>query len=42
MDLATPSPTAELTDPVRTFLRQPNYATLATVGADGTPHQAVI
>jgi len=31
-----------LSDRVREFLGQPNYATLATVGEDGTPHQAVI
>ena len=31
-----------LTDRVRAFLQKPNYATLATLGADGTPHQAVI
>jgi PPOX class probable F420-dependent enzyme len=31
-----------LSDRIRTFLDKPNYATLATVGADGTPHQAVI
>ena len=42
MDVATPSPTFELTDRVRAFLQEPNYATLATVGEDGTPHQAVI
>jgi hypothetical protein len=33
---------AELSDRVRAFLDQPLYPTLATVGADGTPHQAVI
>jgi PPOX class probable F420-dependent enzyme len=33
---------AELSERVRTFLAEPNYATLATVGADGEPHQAVI
>jgi len=42
MDIAVPGPTVELTDRVRDFLRKPNYATLATVGADCTPHQAVI
>lgn len=42
MDVAAPSPAVELTDRVREFLRKPNYATLATVAADGTPHQAVI
>jgi PPOX class probable F420-dependent enzyme len=39
MDLPPP---AVLSDRVRTFLAQPHYPTLATVGADGTPHQAVI
>ncbi|HET7182803.1 MAG TPA: pyridoxamine 5'-phosphate oxidase family protein [Candidatus Limnocylindrales bacterium] len=33
---------AELSERVRAFLDQPLYPTLATVGADGTPHQAVI
>jgi PPOX class probable F420-dependent enzyme len=42
MDVASPTPTLELSDRVREFLAKPNYATLATVGADGTPHQAVI
>jgi PPOX class probable F420-dependent enzyme len=42
MDVASPSPTLELSDRVRTFLAEPNYATLATVGDDGEPHQAVI
>ena len=42
MDIAAPNPGAELTDRVRAFLRLPNYATLATIGEDGTPHQAVI
>jgi PPOX class probable F420-dependent enzyme len=32
----------ELDDRLRAFLEEPNYATLATVGEDGTPHQAVI
>jgi PPOX class probable F420-dependent enzyme len=31
-----------LSDRVRAFLAEPNYATLATIGEDGTPHQAVI
>ena len=35
MDVASPSPTLELSDRVREFLAKPNYATLATVGADG-------
>lgn len=32
----------ELTQPVRAFLEEPNCATIATLGADGSPHQAVI
>jgi PPOX class probable F420-dependent enzyme len=40
MDVTAP-PTA-LSDKVRAFLAQPNYATIATVGDDGAPHQAVI
>lgn len=39
MDLPPP---ATLPDRVRAFLEQPLYPTLATVGADGAPHQAVI
>jgi PPOX class probable F420-dependent enzyme len=39
MDLLPP---ATLSERVRTFLEQPLYPTLATVGEDGTPHQAVI
>lgn len=35
-------PAATLTERVRTFLAEPLYPTLATVGADGEPHQAVI
>ena len=35
-------PAAALSDRVREFLERPLYPTLATVGADGTPHQAVI
>src|SRR6266853_3225618 len=31
-----------LGQPIRQFLEQPNYGTLATVGPDGEPHQAVI
>ena len=42
MDVASPAPKLELSDRVRAFLGEPNYATLATVGADGEPHQAVI
>jgi len=37
-----PTPPIELSDGVREFLEQPLYPTLATVGEDGTPHQAVI
>jgi len=35
-------PQVALTERVREFLEQPLYATLATVGSHGTPHQAVI
>jgi PPOX class probable F420-dependent enzyme len=35
-------PAAPLSDRVRAFLGQPLYPTLATVGEDGEPHQAVI
>ena len=42
MDVASPAPKLQLNDRVRTFLAEPNYATLATAGADGEPHQAVI
>jgi PPOX class probable F420-dependent enzyme len=42
MDVASPTPTVELSERVREFLAEPNYATLATVGANGEPHQAVI
>ena len=42
MDVASPTPTLQLSDRVRAFLKEPNYATLATVGEDGAPHQAVI
>ena len=35
-------PSATLSERVRAFLEQPLYPTLATVGDDGTPHQAVI
>jgi PPOX class probable F420-dependent enzyme len=31
-----------LTDRVRTFLEEPHFASLATAGPDGAPHQAVI
>ena len=42
MDVASPTPTLDLSDRVRAFLAEPNYATLATVGTGGEPHQAVI
>jgi PPOX class probable F420-dependent enzyme len=42
MDVASPTSAVELSDRVRDFLAKPNYATLATLGADGEPHQAVI
>lgn len=35
-------PAVELSERVREFLAQQLYPTLATAGADGTPHQAVI
>ena len=35
-------PPAALSDRVRSFLARPLYPSLATVGADGAPHQAVI
>lgn len=35
-------PAAALPDRVREFLAQPLYPTLATIGTDGAPHQAVI
>jgi hypothetical protein len=35
-------PSAPVSDAVRAFLEQPLYPSLATVGADGSPHQAVI
>jgi len=35
-------PVASLSDRVRQFLAQPLYPVLATSGADGEPHQAVI
>lgn len=31
-----------LTDRVRTFVDEPHFASLGTIGADGAPHQAVI
>lgn len=42
MNVASAAPKVELSDRIRAFLARPNYATLATVGADGEPHQAVI
>jgi PPOX class probable F420-dependent enzyme len=39
MDLPPP---AQLSDRVRRFLGRPLYPSLATVGQDGAPHQAVI
>ncbi len=39
MDLPAPAP---LSDRVRRFLEQPLYPSLATIGTDGAPHQAVI
>ena len=35
-------PPATLSDRVRSFLEQPLYPSLATIGTDGAPHQAVI
>lgn len=35
-------PAVALSDRVRSFLERPLYPVLATSGADGTPHQAVI
>jgi PPOX class probable F420-dependent enzyme len=42
MDVASPAPSVALSDRVREFLAKPNFASLATAGADGEPHQAVI
>jgi PPOX class probable F420-dependent enzyme len=43
MEPAHPSPTLPtLSDAIRTYLEAPRYATLATLSADGLPHQAVI
>lgn len=39
--MPSPAP-VELTDRVREFLDAPHFATLATTGDDGAPHQAVI
>jgi PPOX class probable F420-dependent enzyme len=38
---APTSPAASLTERQRAFLREPRYATLATVDPDGSPRQAV-
>ena len=35
------APPTVLTDRMRAFLAAPNYASLATVGDDGEPHQAI-
>jgi PPOX class probable F420-dependent enzyme len=42
MEPAHPSPTSVLPDSIREFLAAPRYGTLATIGADGVPHQAVV
>ena len=44
MDHAHPSPTTStpLPEPIRTFLAAPRNATIATIGADGAPHAAVV
>jgi PPOX class probable F420-dependent enzyme len=42
MDIASPEARLVLSDRIRRFIAEPNYATLATVGEDGAPHQAVI
>jgi PPOX class probable F420-dependent enzyme len=39
VDLPEPAP---LSAAVRAFLEQPHFATLATAGEDGAPHQAII
>ncbi len=38
----TTEPGSPLTARVRAFLEAPRYATIATTGADGEPHQAVV
>ena len=43
MEPAHPSPTPPtLSDAIRSYLAEPRYATLATLTAEGPPHQAVI
>jgi PPOX class probable F420-dependent enzyme len=43
MEAAHPAATVPtLSDEIRTYLEAPRYATLATLSADGVPHQAVI
>lgn len=37
-----PRPATSLTADVRAFLAAPRYATIATVGPDGAPHQAIV
>jgi len=39
-----PNPTAvaELSAPVRAFLEEPHFASLASVGESGAPNQAII
>ena len=37
-----PNQTTPLPDSVRSFLAEPRYATIATIDADGGPHQAVV
>jgi PPOX class probable F420-dependent enzyme len=38
----TPTISPPLPEPIRAFLTAPRIATLSTIAADGTPHQAVI
>lgn len=40
--MPNPTATAELSAPVREFLEQPHFASLASVGESGAPNQAVI
>ncbi|HEX5824956.1 MAG TPA: TIGR03618 family F420-dependent PPOX class oxidoreductase [Candidatus Limnocylindrales bacterium] len=35
-------PASPIPDPVRAFLAEPRVATIATINADGSPHQAVV
>lgn len=39
---AAPAAPSGLAERVRAFLAEPNFATIATVGPDGTPNQAVV